>query len=175
MSPCTIRTLEPLFRNVVKSPERKRAAKTSLANCKLPWKKSSGPLNLRWICAASKSSEWRSSFSRRRESTSSRSGTLDAGGGVKATIEDKPPTLARNLPSRLCSTLLLLMIQPFWILILALSDEPIARSMHCEEILWLFGIGLELLAQAHQMRIHRPGSWKILVSPNFFQNSIATE
>jgi len=72
----------------VKSPVRKRAAKTSLANCKLPCRNSRGPLSLRWIFAASKSSEWRSSFSRRRESTSSCSGTFNGGGGIDATIED---------------------------------------------------------------------------------------
>jgi len=47
--------------------------------------------------------------------------------------------------------------------------------MHCEEILRLLGIGLEFLAQTYEMRIHSPGSWKILVSPNLFQKAIATE
>ena len=47
--------------------------------------------------------------------------------------------------------------------------------MHSEEVLWLFGIGLKFLAQAYQVRIHRPGRWVILVSPNLFQKTITTQ
>ena len=47
--------------------------------------------------------------------------------------------------------------------------------MHREEVLWLFGIGLKFLAQTYQVRIHRPGRWVILVSPNLFQKTIASQ
>ena len=64
---------------------------------------------------------------------------------------------------------------PFQIRIVALADEPIACSMDCEEVPWLFGIGLQFLAQTYQVRIHRPGGWVILVSPNLFQKTIASQ
>src|SRR5271170_6157901 len=47
--------------------------------------------------------------------------------------------------------------------------------MHCEKVLWLFGIGFKFLAQTYQVRIHCPGSWEVLVPPNLFQKTIATE
>ena len=47
--------------------------------------------------------------------------------------------------------------------------------MHCEEVLWLFGIGLKFLAQTYQVGIHRSGRWVILVSPNLFQKTIASQ
>ena len=60
-------------------------------------------------------------------------------------------------------------------MIVALADESISCSMHCEEVLWLFGIGLKFLAQTYQVRIHRPRRWVVLVSPNLFQKTIASQ
>ena len=61
----------------------------------------------------------------------------------------------------------------FWIG--PLTDKPITGSVHGEEVLRLFGVGFEFLAQTHQVRIHSPGGWVVLVSPNFFQKTIAAQ
>jgi hypothetical protein len=55
----------------------------------------------------------------------------------------------------------------FWSFVL--SYEPVAGSMHGEKVLRLFRIGLELLAQMHQVGIDCTGGWRIFVSPDLLQ------
>src|SRR5277367_937450 len=57
----------------------------------------------------------------------------------------------------------------------ALTDESIAGSMYGEEVLRLLGIRFEFLAQTHQVRVDGTGSWKVVVSPNVFEKTIAAE
>ena len=56
-----------------------------------------------------------------------------------------------------------------------LPDKSIPSSMHGEEELRLFRIGLELLPQPHQVRIHGARRRVVVVSPNVFQQTIAAE
>src|ERR1700722_7776992 len=146
MSPCAVRTLEPRCMNMVKSPERKRAANTSLENCRQPWCRSRAPLSLRWICPASNSCEYKSSFSCSSESISSCSRLLDGGNGIEGTLALRLSLLARHLLVAPASTLSAFKIHLASLFIAALTDEPIACSVHREEVLRLVRIGFQLLA-----------------------------
>src|SRR5271170_2497056 len=62
---------------------------------------------------------------------------------------------------------------PRFVLAFALTDKPITGSMYGEEVLRLLGIGFEFLTQTHQVRVDGAGSWKVVVSPNVFEKTIA--
>jgi hypothetical protein len=47
--------------------------------------------------------------------------------------------------------------------------------MYGEKVLWLLGIRFEFLAQTHQVRVDCAGGWKVVVSPNVFEKTIAAE
>src|SRR5262249_46018527 len=55
------------------------------------------------------------------------------------------------------------------------SDKSVAGAMHGKKIAWLFGVGLQLLAQAHQMSIHGSGCGIAVIAPHFLEEPVAAE
>src|SRR4051794_25927762 len=53
--------------------------------------------------------------------------------------------------------------------------ESITGSVHGEKVLRLLGIGFQLLAQAHEMRVHRARGRIVVITPDLFQQPIAAE
>lgn len=58
---------------------------------------------------------------------------------------------------------------------LALSNKPIAGSMHSKEVLWLFGVRFEFLAQSHQVSVYGTGRWVMLITPYVFEELMTAQ
>src|SRR5512141_2871418 len=70
---------------------------------------------------------------------------------------------------RLCPLVAILHLQ------VALADELVTHAMDGKEILRLFGAGLELLPQVHDVRIHRARGRETLVAPHFVEQAFTAQ